>query len=59
MCDVATRQMVEDEIGDKVAKKHMFTAWDITRVVRQKGGSGRHGELKVVVHELFANGEMA
>lgn len=52
---------IEQVVQDKVQKGELFTAFDVTKAVRQQVGRGTnvpHHEVKSEVHNLFANGQM-
>ncbi len=58
MLDQGTRQLIADIVKSQTDAGAMFTAFDITNMVRQRGKQVRHGEVRDVVHELFQNGSM-
>ena len=58
MCDSATRQLIEDEVKNKVSNGEMFTAYDVTCSIRKNGTNETHNEIKEVVHDLFNQGDM-
>ncbi|GAB4456393.1 MAG: hypothetical protein OHK0029_14210 [Armatimonadaceae bacterium] len=49
---------VEAEVARRVGNGDSFTALEISRAVQAQGIRERHRELKLVVHELFEDGEM-
>lgn len=59
MCDIATRQLVENSVQDFVGQRKAFTAYDVTKDVRTKGVRERHNELKKEVHQIFNDGQMS
>lgn len=58
MCDIASIQMAEEIVQEKVTAGEMFTAFDVTRVARKRGSPERHRHLKQVIHAVFAAGAM-
>ena len=58
MLDQGTRQLIAEIVKTQTDSGQMFTAFDITTMVRQRGRQVRHGEVRDVVHELFQNGSM-
>lgn len=59
MCSIATRQLIENSIQGFIGKRNPFTAFDVTKDIRSKGGSHeRHNELKKEVHQIFDDGQM-
>jgi len=53
-----TETTVREVVGEFVDKKWKFTAYNITTEVRQRGMDVRHGEVKGIVHGMFADGDM-
>ena len=49
---------VRNAVTEKVNANEMFTAFDITKAVRQSGGRAYHSQVKGIVHGMFQNGEM-
>ena len=49
---------VETQVIGLTGDKQMFTAFDVTRRLRAKGEDVRHYEVKSVVHDFFARGQM-
>lgn len=52
---------VEDFVKELIAKRDMFTAWDVTKGLSAKDGnmkSYKHNVVKRVVHEMYGNGGM-
>lgn len=49
---------VKKVVMDKVNANEMFTAFDITKAVRNNGVKAYHSQVKGVVHSMFQNGEM-
>lgn len=58
MVSDADRQIVEDVVKEYVSKGWKFTAYNITVEVRKRGVSGKHSELKRIVHDMYADSEM-
>ena len=58
MLDQGTRQLIADIVKTQTDAGAMFTAFDITGMVRQKGKQVRHGEVRDLVHQLFQSGAM-
>ena len=54
----ADRQVVEDVVKEFVDSRRKFTAFDVTKEVRSRGVTARHGALKSVVREMFENDNM-
>lgn len=56
--DFSTLQLVEQIVLEKAQAGEMFTAYDVTRAVRQKVGRSvnvPHNDVKQEVHTMFAN----
>lgn len=49
---------VQQAVMDKVNANEMFTAFDITKQLRQTGARTYHSQVKGIVHGMFVNGEM-
>lgn len=49
---------VRQAVTDKVNANEMFTAFDITKAIRQTGARAYHSQVKGIVHGMFQNGEM-
>jgi hypothetical protein len=49
---------VETQVIGLTGDKQMFTAFDVTRRLRAKGEDVRHYDVKSVVHDCFARGQM-
>ena len=49
---------VRDAVMEKVNANEMFTAFAITRAVRQAGVNTYHSQVKGIVHAMFTGGEM-
>jgi len=59
MCDHATETEVINSTKDLISKRKMFTAWDVTRIVRDKlSNNVPNREVKKVVHSLFFTQQM-
>src|SRR5262249_17456288 len=58
MCDIASIQIAEEIIQERVKAAEMFTAFDVSREARKRGSQERHRHLKEVTHAAFARGEM-
>ncbi len=56
--DAALTAVIEGVIDDKVQNGELFTAWDVTVEVRNRGHRDRHNNIKNVVHDYFARGQM-
>jgi bifunctional DNA-binding transcriptional regulator/antitoxin component of YhaV-PrlF toxin-antitoxin module len=56
MCTFANQQIIEKIICEKVDRREMFTALDVTLEAKRRGGSERHRHLKHAVHQFFAGG---
>lgn len=56
--DATMLQKVKDTVSDFVNRGFMFTAFDITKVVRKDGHRVRHGEVNQAVQQMFADSEM-
>ena len=53
-----TEQVIRDTVSDFVNKGFLFTAFDITRAIRDDGVTAYHSEAKEVVADIFGNGDM-
>ena len=49
---------IKDVVMDKVNDNEMFTAFDITKAIKNQGVSAKHNDIKKVVHGMFFNGDM-
>src|SRR5262245_14041871 len=58
VCDIASIQMAEEIVREKVEAAEMFTAFDVSRAARMRGSPERHRHLKHVVHAAFTDGAM-
>lgn len=58
MLDQSTQQLVDDIVQRRTSAGELFTAFDITTEVRQRGKQVRHGEVRDHVHDLFRGGGM-
>jgi hypothetical protein len=58
MCDVATQQLMEQVVRQKLRAGEMFTAFDISMEAKRRGSTERHRHMKHVVHQFFARGDM-
>lgn len=58
MTDPQTRQAVQQIVVGHVTSGTMFTAFDVTLVVRAQGVHLRHNDGRDIVHEMFQNGVM-
>jgi hypothetical protein len=57
--DAAIQQVAEQVVDDKVQAGEMFTAYDVTLEVRNRGHRAKHnGGIKELVHDLFGQGRM-
>jgi hypothetical protein len=59
MCDADLRNKIIAKVDALIAAQKMFTAWDVTRLLRQDGEWARHDEVRTEVHNLFNDGEMS
>ena len=50
--------LVNNEVAAQIAQGLMFTAYDVTKVLRKAGVWCKHFEVRDEVHNLFANGDM-
>jgi hypothetical protein len=46
------------EVNRLIANNEMFTAWDVTKTLRNSMTIGRHSDAKNIVHSIYANGDM-
>jgi len=53
MCNDVLRDKIIAKVNALTAANVMFTAWDVTRLLRQDGEYVKHYETKEVVEELF------
>jgi len=56
--DSAEAISVRDVVVDKVGQNEMFTAFDITKALRQNGTQVVHRNIKQIVHALYNHGDM-
>ncbi len=59
MCNVVLEQKIKDKVWDKVRDTEIFTAFDITKAVRDENPNMDvlHYEVRTVVHDMFENDE--
>lgn len=55
----ADATLVKNVILNKMNQGEMFTAFDITKDLRQQGSQIQHRNIKEIVHALFDHGEMS
>jgi len=58
MVDAALQSVIESVVNDKVQDGEMFTAYDVTKEVRNRGHRERHDNIKQVVHDYYGRGAM-
>jgi retron-type reverse transcriptase len=58
MADLTNRELVEQLVREQVHAGAMFTAYDITLLLRKIGGNARHQEVRDLVHEVYEKGRM-
>jgi hypothetical protein len=61
MCDFATQQLIEKTTLEKAQAGDSFTAYDVTKTVRQSVGRGTpvpHQDVKQEVHGMYERGEL-
>jgi hypothetical protein len=58
MCDSRTILMIEEVVEEKVRAGEMFTAFDISLEVKERGGHDRHRHMKKFVHDYHCRGLM-
>jgi len=58
MCDSVTKQMVQKAVTNFISKGFMFTAFDITKLLRATGQKIQHGDVQEAVKEMFRDNEM-
>lgn len=51
-------RVVEQAVLDRIKRSELFTAYDITRSLRDIGMQARHEDVKVIVHTLFYEEKM-
>lgn len=56
--DDSVKAQVEAVVKEFVDKNSLFTAFDITREVRKRGFSGKHGDMKRMVHQAYLSNGM-
>jgi len=56
--DAALQSVIEAVVNDKVQAGEMFTAYDVTKEVRNRGHRERHNNMKTVVHDYYGRGLM-
>lgn len=52
MCSIYQLEIIDEEIEKIAAKKHAFTAYDITKAVRARGVDIYHNEVRSAVHVM-------
>ena len=58
MCDARTENAVRDKVAEFVTAGYMFTAYDVTKSLRNSGEQVKHHEVNDVVQAMFNNGDM-
>jgi hypothetical protein len=58
MCDQVTKNKVEVIVNDFVSKGYMFTAWDVTKSLRNSGERISHRDVQDTVKEMWNLGNM-
>lgn len=58
MCDQVLRDKIIAKVNALTGAHARFTAWDVTRLLRQDGEWARHNEVRTEVHILFEDGDM-
>ena len=53
MCDQVTKSKVEIVVNDFVSKGYMFTAWDVTKFLRNSGERISHRDVQDAVKEIW------
>lgn len=53
-----TEQKIIDTVNDFVQRGFMFTAFDVTKTIRNDGDRVRHKDVNQSVQNLFSNGDM-
>jgi hypothetical protein len=53
MCDQVTKNKVEAVVNDFVSKGYMFTAWDVTKSLRNSGERISHRDVQDTVKEMW------
>jgi len=53
MCDQVTKSKVEVVVNDFVSKGYMFTAWDVTKFLRNSGERISHRDVQDAVKEIW------
>ena len=56
--DSAEAILVRDVVAAKVSQNEMFTAFDVTKLLRQANNQVRHSNIKQIVHALYNHGDM-
>ena len=58
MCDQVTKNKVEVVVNDFVSKGYMFTAWDVTKSLRNSGERISHRDVQDTVKDMWNIGSM-
>ena len=58
MCNTSNAIIVEEVVDEFITQGKMFTAWDVTKVAKQRGADEPHRFLKGAVHGMFADGTL-
>jgi len=58
MCDQVTKNKVEAVVNDFVSKGYMFTAWDVTKSLRNSGERISHRDVQDTVKEMWNIGSV-
>lgn len=58
MCDSATADLIRGVVNELTDKNLMFSAYDITKILRDRGHSVSHRDVRSEVHSMLGNDEI-
>jgi hypothetical protein len=58
MCDSATADLIRGVVKDLTDENLMFSAYDITKILRDRGHSVSHRDVRSEVHSMLGNDEI-
>jgi len=57
--DVATKSQIKDTVGNMIAQRALFSAYNISKSIQKMGFSGDPKEMRKEVHSLYRAGELS
>jgi hypothetical protein len=59
MLNIEITDLIREIVSDRIALAESFSAYDVTKELREQNVRGYHSQFKEVVHQMFEQGEMA